>query len=86
MTKPLCIHRTLALLLLALAAGCGGTDIGESCDDTGSADECVDDAICTNEEDDRSRCRMLCEEHEDCPASHSCNGISNSSLKSCQPD
>lgn len=74
----------LLLLLLPLTA-CGGAEIGESCDDVGSTDECVDHAVCTNE-DDASACRALCEEHEDCPPAHSCNGVSGNNLKSCQPD
>ena len=80
------LRHGLVFCLLMLAAACGGADIGESCDEPGSTDECVDDAVCTNEDGDRSACRALCDEHEDGPDSHSCNGISNSSLKSCQPD
>lgn len=79
---------TLAFFFAAFsfAAACGGTEIGEDCDDVGSADECVDNAVCTNEEGDSSSCRQTCAEHEDCPADHSCNGISGTSAKSCQPD
>lgn len=83
MTTP----RSLVLAaLLALATACGGSEIGESCDDVGSSDECVDHAVCTNEEGETSRCRAVCAEHEDCPANHSCNGVSGVSTKSCQPD
>lgn len=80
------VRCSLALLLLVLANACGGAEIGESCDDPGSRDECVDHAVCTNEEGSTSRCRELCKEQEECPEAHSCNGISGSSLKSCQPD
>jgi hypothetical protein len=76
----------IAVAALIAASACGGADIGESCDDVGSTDECVDDAICTNESDDHAACRALCEEQADCPADHGCNGISGSSRKSCQPD
>ena len=79
-------RRSLVALACVLGCACGGAEIGESCDEPGSTDECVDDAVCTNEESDASRCRELCEEHEDCPEAHSCNGISGSDLKSCQPD
>jgi hypothetical protein len=79
------LRSVLAAGLLALAMACGGAEIGETCDDQGSTDECVDDAVCTNE-DDGAVCRALCDEHEDCPDGHSCNGISQTSLKSCQPD
>lgn len=76
----------LIALACTLAVACGGADVGESCDDPGSTDECVDDAICTNEDGTSNRCRELCEEHEDCPANHSCSGLSSSNRKSCQPD
>ena len=74
------------LTLLTLLAACGGAEIGASCDDVGSTDECVDYAVCTNEADGRNSCRYLCKEKSDCASDHSCNGISGSSLKSCQPD
>ena len=77
---------TLRLLAFVLVlAGCGGAEVGESCDDVGSTDECVDKAICTNE-GDGAVCRALCEEKADCPQNHGCNGISGSNRKSCQPD
>jgi len=73
-------------MLLSLALGaCGGADIGEACDTAGSADECVGGAICTNEADG-NYCRETCADTADCPAMHSCNGVSGSSTKSCQPD
>ena len=74
------------VLAASLLNACGGAEIGESCDSAGSTDECVDHAVCTNEDGDTSRCRVLCKEQEECPDAHSCNGISGSSLKSCQPD
>jgi hypothetical protein len=76
----------LAFILVTLLGACGGAEIGESCDDVGSTDECVDDAVCTNEADGNNACRQLCKEQTDCPGGHGCNGISGSSLKSCQPD
>jgi hypothetical protein len=75
--------------LFAFAAfsllGCGGAEVGESCDDAGSTDDCEDGAICTNE-DQGAVCRLLCKETAECPPAHSCNGVSGSNLKSCQPD
>lgn len=68
---------------LTLAA-CGSAEIGEECDTAGAADECVDGAICTN--DDTNVCRAVCEVQEDCPVNYACNGVSGSSTKSCQPD
>lgn len=72
------------VLFVALAA-CGGADIGEECDSSGSTDECVDGAVCTNEAT-QNTCRKLCDTQDDCPDGTSCNGISNGNLKSCQPD
>jgi hypothetical protein len=81
------ITTTCAAVLALLAAGCGGAEIGEDCDTAGSADECVDGAICTNESSGGGAvCRETCDAHEDCPDGHSCNGVSGSSQKSCQPD
>ena len=71
--------------LLLLSHACGGAEVGESCDDVGSADECVSGAVCTNEDDDALVCRMECDEQEDCPDDHDCNGVSNSNRKTCQP-
>jgi hypothetical protein len=69
-----------------LLGGCGGAEVGEACDDVGSTDECVDDAVCTNEEGEGAACRLLCDEHADCPEDHDCNGVSGSNRKSCQPN
>jgi hypothetical protein len=80
------LRRFLAIGLLLFTCGCGGADIGEACEDEGSTDDCVDDAICTNESGERAVCRQLCKEHADCPENHDCNGVSSSSLKSCQPN
>ena len=77
----------LFLFLPLLSAACGGgADIGQECDTAGSTDQCVGGAICTNEEADINRCREICDDDLDCPAMHSCNGVSGSSTKSCQPD
>ncbi len=74
------IFLSLALLL----TGCGSADVGEECDTAGATDECVDGAICTN--DATNVCRLVCEVQDDCPTNYSCNGVSGSSIKSCQPD
>ena len=83
---PTLLPRCLALVLFCAVAACGGAEVGEDCDDEGSTDECVDGAICTNESGDKAVCRLLCKEQEDCPADHACNGVSETSRKSCQPD
>ncbi len=82
-------HQITRLALMGLLAfgfaACGGAEIGESCDEAGSTDECVDNAVCTNE-DGRASCRRICAEHTDCPADHDCNGVSGTNIKSCQPE
>lgn len=81
------IKNTVSSLLLVLGlfvTGCGSAEIGEECDTSGSVDECVDGAICTN--DATNVCRLVCEVQEDCPVDYTCNGVSGSSTKSCQPD
>ena len=80
---------TLRILVLCLGlalVACGGADIGEECDTAGSTDECIAMAVCTNEEADINRCREICDSDADCPAAHTCNGVSSTSTKSCQPD
>jgi len=85
MTFPLrSLTAAMFLSLALLLTGCGSADIGEQCDTAGSVDECVDGAICTN--DTANTCRAVCVEQADCPVDYSCNGVSGSSTKSCQPD
>ncbi|HEY3493032.1 MAG TPA: hypothetical protein VGK73_00025 [Polyangiaceae bacterium] len=74
-----------ALVLASLVGACGKADIGEACDDVGKEDECVDGAVCTNQ-DDGAACRRLCDDQDECPAGESCNGVSGTNLKSCQPE
>jgi len=77
--------RTL-LLIVGVASCSGGAGIGDTCLSTGTTDECVAEAICTDEDSgDGSRCRKICTEHSDCDAGENCNGVSGSSTKSCQP-
>ena len=76
--------RSLLLVLGIFVAGCGSAEIGEDCDTAGATEECVDGAICTN--DDTNVCRLVCDVQEDCPTNYTCNGVSGSSTKSCQPD
>jgi hypothetical protein len=83
-------YRTLRCLLASLAfallSACGASEVGEECDDAGDTDECEDGAICTNEDGGGAVCRALCKEQEDCSGGLSCNGVSGTDLKSCQPD
>jgi hypothetical protein len=78
-------RRILAPLALAFLSACGASEVGEECDDAGDQDECEDGVICTNEEGG-AVCRALCKEQDDCPSGQSCNGVSDTSFKSCQPD
>lgn len=77
--------RFVALVVAALSAfGCGKAEVGEHCDEPGTTAECEDGAVCTNE-DGGGACRHLCDATAQCPAAHSCNGVSGTNVKSCQP-
>jgi len=79
--------RRLVLMLSVLVAtvACSGkSDIGESCDTAGSTDDCVDGAICTND-DTGLTCRRVCTADTQCAATEACNGVSGTNIKSCQP-
>ena len=70
-----------------LVMGCGPAELGEECDEVGSSEDCEDGAICTNSSSgEEAVCRLLCAEQTQCPAGTTCNGISGTNLKSCQPD
>jgi hypothetical protein len=78
-------RRFLALVGLLAAVACSGdAEIGEGCDTAGSTDDCVDGAICTNTETG-AVCRRQCNDDAQCTATESCNGVSNTNIKSCQP-
>lgn len=71
--------------VLAFAAiGCsGGTSVGEPCDNVGSADECVTNAICTDEPGGNV-CAEICQEDTDCPSAYFCDSVPGSSQDTCQ--
>jgi len=81
----------LSALILAVTIGCGGGDGGSSggssggCSTPGSTSQCSTGTICTNISGDGNQCRQLCTSQADCPANQNCNGIANTTLKSCQP-
>ena len=77
----------LSALMLVVAVGCGGGDGGSGggCSTPGSTSACSSGAICTNLSGDGNQCRQLCTSQVDCPADQNCNGIANTTLKSCQP-
>ncbi len=74
----------LFALTFALCLACsGGADIGQACDNVGSADECVTNAICTDEPGGNV-CAEICREDTDCPASQFCDSVPGSSEDTCQ--
>ncbi len=75
---------SLAFLVSILFA-CS-TKVGDSCDDEGSTDVCVDGAICTKAVDNRLTCQKVCKEQTDCPTNASCVGVSKGSSKACRPN
>lgn len=72
--------------LFVTSLGCGPGELGQACNDPGSEEACVDGAICTNENGDDGSCREICTGQKDCRKGYSCNGVSGTSTKSCQPD
>lgn len=77
----------LAVMALSIAAlaGCASAEIGDTCDTSGSTDECVDGAMCTQLSDGNNVCRKTCTDDTSCGADEQCNGVSGSSKKTCQP-
>lgn len=75
------------LVAVALVVGACSSDggVGDVCDKSGSTDGCVSGAICSNSSTGTAYCRKTCVEQTDCAATESCNGVSGSNLKSCQP-
>ena len=78
------MKRWLAPVFL-LFVGCGRADVGEACDASGDADECVDEAMCTKDATGSTTCRKRCTEDSQCAANEQCNGVSSTNIKSCQP-
>lgn len=76
----------VALLMgCALLSGCADVgELGEACTTRGSEGECVSGTICSKDEADNVKCLLVCVEKEDCPVEFNCNGVSGSSIKSCQ--
>jgi len=78
-----------ALLALAfgacLVAGCA-SDLGETCETSGSTDECVDDAVCVQAvSGEDPTCRKVCTDDSQCTATEGCNGVEGSNIKACRP-
>lgn len=80
--------RTVSAMVLLLGSiatwvGCGGKDLGESCDKEGSTDPCNDGLVCGKETDGTLRCQKQCTSQADCPTGQECNGMTGS-LKGCR--
>jgi len=79
----------LSALMLVMAVGCGGDDgdggVANVCSTPGSTSECSSGDICTNLSGGGNQCRQICTVQADCPAGQNCNGIANTTIKSCQP-
>jgi hypothetical protein len=72
-------------LLATLGLGCGEKgSLGESCDTSGSLDECEEGTICTML-NGTSTCYQICTDQAQCPTGWNCNGVPSSNIKSCQP-
>ncbi len=77
---------TLACLsFLTLATGCGRADIGDSCDRPGNPDECVSEAMCTQNANGSATCLRRCIDDTQCAATEACNGVASTNIKTCQP-
>ena len=74
-----------SLVVLSVLVACGGSDIGDTCDEEGQADsECVDGAVCGREKNNVLMCLKQCTSQADCGPGQECNGISKTNLKGCR--
>ncbi len=76
------IWRGVSAILVLVAVGCGGG--GGGCT-AGSTSDCSSGDVCTNISGDGNQCRKICLSDSDCPAGQNCEGVANTTLKSCQP-
>jgi|SRR5215469_6664098 len=89
---------TVAIIVLLFAglSGCGGGGgsngpacvINQPCvcavGVPGPNASCPEGTLCTNIAT-RTECRVLCTSNADCPIDQNCEGVANTTLKSCQP-
>jgi hypothetical protein len=71
------------LLALGLAACGGGADIGQPCGTVGSPDECVANAVCTDEPAGNV-CAEICTQDTDCDPAYFCDSVPGSADDTCQ--
>jgi hypothetical protein len=86
MTKP----RPGALLAVLVPAislfvvtSCGGGGSG-GCGMPGSTSDCSSGTVCSNIQGAGNQCRTICTTQVECPAGENCEGVANTTLKSCQ--
>ncbi len=74
-------------MLAASIAACGNSGkVGEACTREGDSAECIEGAVCGSGQGTgfAYACLTVCKEQSDCPATHECNGVANSSIKGCR--
>ncbi len=74
----------VAALAVTVACSSDPIAVGGACKDAGKTDECVSGAVCTNDSGG-NYCRKTCTDQAQCATTESCNGVTGSSIKSCQP-
>lgn len=79
------IIKILFPVSLLVLASCGSPKIGESCKTAGDATACVSGAMCTNNAAGGNTCRKSCTADSECATTEQCNGVSSTTIKSCQP-
>ena len=71
-------------VVFLLVAACGGSELGDSCEQEGEISECDDGLVCgKNKPSNDLVCLKRCTESSDCPSGQECNGLTGS-LKACQ--
>lgn len=86
------------VLFLVPIAGCGGAgSVGEACSSPGSSDDCVEGAICAQDQStmsgmgdpvwDTYTCRAICLTQAECAGDLECRGVTGSPTgeRACQP-
>lgn len=80
------MSRILSVLVFAVLAGCASEGAaGDACDKAGVTDGCESGTICANDANGNNYCRKTCADQAQCSATESCNGITGTSTKACQP-
>lgn len=88
-----CLKSLRGVFFFVLAAlgtlSCGSDgELGETCDTRGSTEQCAVDLVCTRDEkltgNETPVCLKQCDDQSQCAADEDCNGVSNTSTKSCQ--